>query len=241
MFGFSKPVCPVDDDRAQWLEDNFRWLGEHLGKQSLSTAHVIEPTDKFFPLPLNNDENATRTFESICGWMGVEVAAVNLEFIDGDSNKAEIADKLMQWRSNAPAGTWDDEAAQRIRISRDTFDDPMHFVAVAAHELGHQILLGGGILTGDEEDHEPLTDLLTVCKGLGIFGANSCIHFGQYDGLGKHGHEWATRGYLGIAEWAYALALFARARGEGKPPWRTHLRPDARDLFDKAVKWLARS
>lgn len=241
MFGFGKPSCPVEDDTAGWLEENFQWLCENLGADSLRAQTVIEPTDHFFPLPLNSGENAARTFERICGWMGVKADTVDLEFVDGDSTKDAIVEKLTQWRSNAPAGTWDNEAAHRIRINRDTFEDPMHFVAVAAHELGHQILLGGGLLTGDEEDHEPLTDLVTVCKGFGIFGANSCIHFGQYDGLGKTGHEWATRGYLGIAQWAYALALFARARGESKPAWRKHLRPDARDLFDKSAKWLART
>lgn len=241
MFGFGKPQCPVEQDSAQWLESGFSWLCSNLGGADLAQRVVVEPTDEFFPLRLNSDENARSTFERICGWMGIDPASVQLEFIEGDSNKAEIVDKLMQWRGNAPAGTWDNEAAHRIRISRDTFDDPMHFVAVAAHELGHQILLGGGLLAGDEEDHEPLTDLLTVYKGLGIFGANSCIHFGQYDGLGKHGHEWATRGYLQLAEWAYALALFARARGESKPAWRKHLRPDARDLFDKSAKWLTRT
>lgn len=241
MFGFGKPSCPLEDDQAEWLEERFAWLCGRLGDSTPVTALVIEPTDQFFPLPLNSDENAARTFERICAWMGVEPSAVELEFVEGDGNKDAILDKLTQWRGDAPAGTWDNEVAHRIRINRDTFEDPMHFVAVAAHELGHQILLGGGLLTGDEEDHEPLTDLLTVCKGLGIFGANSCIHFDQYDGLGKHGHEWATRGYLGIAAWAYALALFARARGESKPAWRKHLRPDARDLFDKSAKWLART
>ena len=72
--------------------------------------------------------------------------------------------------------------------------------------------------------------------GLGIFGANSCVRDrGWTDG------QWAgwsvdKAGYLQQATWAYALAVFARVRGDPCPAWRRHLRPDVRAAFKAGVK-----
>ena len=240
MFGFGKPKCPVDLLTAEWQEARFEWLGRVLGGDDPAQPVVVEPTSSFFPWRLDSEEGARRAFEAVCTHMGVDPESVVLEFQDGTKQARENFSKLGQWESDAPGGTWDDQGPHRIVISRDAFGDAMYFVYVAAHELGHQVLLGGALLTGDEEDNEPLTDLLTVYKGLGIFGANACVHFSQFQAAGASGHEWATRGYLGMADWSYTLALFAKQRGETRPPWRKHLRPDVRALFDKAQNWINR-
>jgi tetratricopeptide (TPR) repeat protein len=85
-----------------------------------------------------------------------------------------------------------------------------------------------------------LTDLLTVFFGLGIFTANSVIREANWRVGRFSGWNLSRQGYLGLAEYAYALALYAAARGERKPDWLRHLRPDLLALFKTEGKDLAR-
>ncbi len=100
----------------------------------------------------------------------------------------------------------------------------MSLVATIAHELGHVHLLGDGRISADEEDHEPLTDLLTVFLGVGIFPANSVIRDVNWHSGNMEGWSISRQGYLTAPMFAYALALFAYIRGEYKASWSKHLR-----------------
>ena len=63
----------------------------------------------------------------------------------------------------------------RIWVEAGNLNDPLALVATLAHELGRVDLLGAGRVSPDTEDHEPLTDLLTVFFGLGVITANAVI------------------------------------------------------------------
>lgn len=90
----------------------------------------------------------------------------------------------------------------------------MKVVATLAHELGHVILLGGDHLKRDEEDMEPMTDLVTVYLGLGIFTANASRRLEQHQDERKQGWSMSRLGYLPEVVFAYALARFAKERGK---------------------------
>jgi hypothetical protein len=107
-----------------------------------------------------------------------------------------------------------------------------------AHELGHVHLLGHQRISPEDPDHEPLTDLLTVFFGLGVFSANSVIrehywHAGQVSGW-KIGRQ----GYLSMPVYGYALARFASSRREDGSGWSNRLRPDVRSAFKKSMRFL---
>jgi hypothetical protein len=69
-------------------------------------------------------------------------------------------------------------------------------VATIAHELGHVILLGRGLMSPKTSDHEPMTDLLSVFLGLGIFNANSANRFKHYQDERRSGWSMQRLGYL---------------------------------------------
>ena len=73
-------------------------------------------------------------------------------------------------------------------------------------------LLGEGRITGDEADHEPLTDLTTVFFGMGIFNANSTFRFKQWTNGNMHGWKAATLEYLNETTFGYALGLWTFMR-----------------------------
>jgi hypothetical protein len=60
-------------------------------------------------------------------------------------------------------------------IRADLARRPMSLVATIAQELGHVLLLADGRISRERQDHEPLTDLLTVFFGLGVFTANAAF------------------------------------------------------------------
>jgi hypothetical protein len=80
----------------------------------------------------------------------------------------------------------EEDGAVVIALKSSVIKDPMILVATVAHELGHLILLSDGHIDRSAADHEPMTDLLTVFLGLGIFTANSAAQFKQHD----HGGGW---------------------------------------------------
>jgi len=114
-------------------------------------------------------------------------------------------------------------------------------IATIAHELGHAILLGGKLIEGDLGDHEPLTDLLTVYTGLGIFTANSSANFRQFSEPGRDGWSMSRLGYLSQEMYGYALAKFAAERGEPKPTWSRFLSTNVKVYFKRSSAWLAKN
>ncbi len=114
----------------------------------------------------------------------------------------------------------------------------MVLVATAAHELGHVILLGGNLMSRDTSDHEPMTDLLTIFLGLGIFTANSAAQFKQFQSDRKIGWSMQRLGYLPEPVFGYALAKFAVERSEKKPAWARHLSANVRADFKNSTRWL---
>jgi len=107
-------------------------------------------------------------------------------------------------------------------------------VAVMSHELAHVLLLGGGKISRDHERMEPLTDLMTVFSGFGIFTANAAfVHTS-----GTRGWQVSRKGYLSEKEFGYALALFALRRGETKPAWTKELRKNVRVAMESTLAQL---
>ncbi|MEU4194550.1 hypothetical protein AB0E69_21815 [Kribbella sp. NPDC026611] len=114
-----------------------------------------------------------------------------------------------------------------IQLAPALAADPVALVAIYAHEVGHELLLGSGrISLARRPDHEPLTDLLTVFYGLGIFTANAAYERRpRPNGRGK---QPLARGYLREAALSEALAYYAMLRGERHPAWDRHLDPPVR-------------
>jgi len=104
--------------------------------------------------------------------------------------------------------------------------------------LGHVILLDGGHLKRDAEDMEPLTDLVTVYLGLGVFTANASRNFRKYQDDRREGWSMSRLGYLPETVFGYALACFAKERAEFQPTWAMHLSTNLKAWFRQSADWL---
>ena len=135
----------------------------------------------------------------------------------------------------------EEQGSITIWLEQSRLSEPDSVVSTLAHELGHVHLLADKRCDPSTPDHEPLTDLLTVYFGLGVFVANNAIREVNWRSGNVEGWSLSRQGYMTIAEHAYALAVYSRARGEHKPRWVRYLRPDVRTLIKTELKRLASS
>lgn len=242
VFG-RKPRLPVTEDQQKWVDEGFRRLSRMLGSSRMTTARVVLPTDEFFPDPYDSSTEALHAlFLRVCGYMHVQPSRVKLELIP--DHAGELIDLLPAW-SGSPkdvagvhiAGEKDELPVVGVNVS--LLREPLAVIATLAHELCHVILLGGGHLNRDAEDMEPMTDLATVYLGLGVFTGNACCRFEQHQDNSRQGWSMKTRGYLNQPVYGYALARFAKDRGEQQPAWESHLSTNLRAYFRQSVAWLS--
>src|SRR5208337_4072351 len=194
MLGLS-PKLPICAEDRQWVDEGFRRLDTMLGRRRMLEATVILPAAEYFPDPYDETPAAVeKLFCRVCAFMKVQRDRIDLEIFPDETE--ELHKLLPSWRSKhekSAAGlyvheTGDVESEEKpneenravVAVKSTLLKDPLSLVATVAHELGHVILLGGGLMKRETADHETMTDLLTVYLGFGIFTANSAARFKQY-------------------------------------------------------------
>jgi hypothetical protein len=103
--------------------------------------------------------------------------------------------------------------------------------------------LPGGLYTPAQIDRicasrEPLTDLVTVYLGMGVFTANAAFSFRQFTGTGTQGWRAQRLGYLTEQMLGYTLACYAMLRGEPDPRWAKYLDTNPRVYMKRGVRYL---
>lgn len=247
----SRLKLPITEDDRQWVDDGFLRLEKMLGRERMLQARVILPNAEHFPDFYDKTPATAKVlFARVCAYMNVGQGNVAFEVFRDETE--ELREILPYWRNQgggcAGLYTHHDEAhdgaennqARRMTVAvRSTqLQDPLTLVATLAHELGHVILLGGGLMDPKTPDHEPMTDLLTVFLGMGIFTSNSAARFLQFQDERRQGWSMQRLGYLPEEVFGYALAKFARERGEDRPPWVRHLSTNVRAYYKRSWDYL---
>ena len=240
-FWSSRPAPPVGPVTRAWIEGRFRWLLAEFGEVR-ALRPVVLPTPEFFPEPYGGTAvHVRRLFPRVAAYMGIDPARVSLGFHDEASSGGRSAQFVAGPRSGVP-GWFEPGDPPRIFLRASGLGDALAVVGTLAHELGHVHLLAGGRVRCDAEDHEPLTDLLTVTFGLGVFRARCLADEASPRRMGRGGLAVAAAGYLTAPMFGYAFALHARLRGEGEDaPWARFLLPPVRTAFARGLRLLGRS
>ncbi len=239
--GWFTTKCPVNDETREWINGAFQWLIDELGIDILQQSEVILPTEEYFPDAYDGSRVSVRKMvDRVCGYMDVDPNMVELRFVESDERSRLhplAADGSLE-RHELGSYQMRRDGKYAISLNMDQTSNPEMLVATIAHELGHVILLGEGRLDPDHPDHEPITDLLTVFYGLGIFNANTTIIFEQWTNSQYQGWQVGGSGYLSEEMFGYALALFAVIRDEQKPEWAQHLNTNVRSFFKSSLKYI---
>jgi hypothetical protein len=244
LFRSKAAVCPVEPDEQRWIDGRFQWLQERLGRDIPTSVQVILPTPEFFPDPFDaRPDDLPPMFRRIAHYMRVDPDRFTV-FLYDEGNPAMVGGAWMGSTSGSaglylhPSGDRSSGDRVGIGIEIGQLRDPSSLVATIAHEIGHDILIGQGHVTAQQQDHEPLTDLLTVFMGMGIFTGNSTIRDrGWSDGV-MSGWKTSRHGYLSQRMLGYALARFAFVRGERNPQWLSHARPDIQSPLKAGLRFL---
>jgi hypothetical protein len=233
-----RPQCPVDLEQQQWIERRWEWLAAEFGLPLLREAPVVLPTVEFFADPYGGTEDDARlVFERVCGYMRLDPGRVHLGFYSEAEPDLGEEFRVEGYRKGT-AGLHRAGDQPQIWIETGRLDDPAGLVSTMAHELGHVHLISDGRVSRETEDHEPLTDLLTVYFGMGVIRANSYLREKRTAGLKYTTWSLSRTGYLLAPAYAYALTLFARDRGETNPAWARELRPDVRQPFAQGLRFV---
>ncbi|WP_188304758.1 hypothetical protein [Streptomyces sp. CBMA123] len=232
------PKCPVGPAERVWIEESMAWLAAEFGREVLDRAPVL-PTAEFFPGPYEgSEEDIRRVIARLCGYLEVAPERLTVEIEPDDGERAMAAGLGLGYRSRSAAGHYRRENGRPvIAVDQRQAARPVALVATIAHELGHVRLLDERRITTARRDHEPLTDLLTVHFGLGVFTANSAFDFRRSD----RGRSSARLGYLSEPMLGYALACYAHRRGEAKPGWARHLTTNPRAYLRRSLRHLDRN
>lgn len=224
----SQPECPIEPEMRDWINTRWAWLEEQFGTERLCATQVILPNSDFFPDPYHGTKkDAEALFKRVCGYMELDHADMRLSFYE-------------ERKQPGTAGLYRAEGKRfHIEIEITNLHDPLAMVATMAHELGHVHLLGQRRLPEDADDHEPLTDLLTVYLGMGVFTANSVIRENYWHAGQISGWSIGRRGYLTMVDYGYAFARFSRARHDDGKTWVRELRLDVRTAYKQAMRYLA--
>lgn len=232
MFGWLSTTCPLDTYEKTWTEWRMCWLADRLGVERLLQAEVLLPTSDRLPATFRGSlADVRRLMRGLGDHMGVGTDAIRLEVCPDD---------------DLPSATGEYHPGSRgrrttIRIAESQLDDPPELLATLAHELSHEILIGGGLIAADVPDHEWITDLVPAFLGAGVFAANATV--GESSSRWGRSFWWSMskRGYLPSRIHGYALALFLHMRGERQPAWTALLRPDAAEPLARGLRYLQKT
>ena len=218
------------------------WLLEEFGCDAFRAVTVVLPTDEFFPDEYAADEDDVWSLvQRVCDYMDVDPDLIELEFFDDQYGELHRIGCLESSHDGAIGLYKKRKGKFLVSLATSQLADPMSLVATIAHELGHVRLLGEERVDADFEDHEPLTDLLTVFLGLGVFTANSAFSFQQWTNTSSQGWQTERRGYLSEEMFGYALALFALMRGEHNPAWSRYLGGSVTTYFKNGQRYLQKT
>jgi len=235
LFGKSGPhKCPIPESSQKWIESAFPFLVKLFGEEKVRQGKVLVPHHSDFPIRYNGDPQSA--------WDTLHIVAARMEIDPGDVMLDLYTDGTTSVSTGSPMGTKfflgsdentdstdarpsyhgrQEDGKLHISLEAQKLADPERMVAYLAREIARMRLMESPM----HEDNYKLADLTTMVFGLGVFNANASFLY-------------AGKGLVLQREWGYALALFARLRGEKDPDWAKYLTKNIRSDFDKSQAYL---
>jgi hypothetical protein len=236
------PQCHVTPEQKVWVEERMLWLREQFGPEPIRRP-PLEPSSPLLPRQWNKSPEAgADLLQRLCQFMLVPSTRLQLDYYSHHETHDLLPAFAGETNRSGPAGLFihpKDSDKLVIGLEESGLERPANLTATICHELGHVHLLADRRIEQDTADSEPLTDLLTVFFGAGIFTANSAFQFGQWQSHSHHGWAASRQGYLSEELFGYALACYAWYRGEPKPGWAKHLRTNILYYLDDSLHFLS--
>ncbi len=227
MFGNRKPRPPLTTHQRVDIELLMRRSIDAIGPDALAQAKVVANISELrldFSSPKALVESADVEVRRRMKMLDVET---DIELVDG-----EKLGYPSTYKAAAAEG-----CSTIISIANDTAGDPLRTVMELAYQYSYHFWRTRPSPRPLDTDPRT-TNLLPVCCGLGVLASDASLYDKQWTQAGWSGWSISRSGYYNAVELGYALALFARARGESQPPWAQNLRLDSRVTADQAWRYF---
>ena len=237
-------LSPVEEPMRQWIDGAFLWLMKVFGEENIKNRKVLCPDFKDFSIKYNGEyQSLLDTSKIIAGQMEInpddiffDVYTEGIKEINTGAGGYRIFmqnDEKTRFSAGMYWGRQED-GKYHVAIEKEGLSEPAKLIATIAHEFSHIKLLGEKRIT---KNNEPLTELVTIVFGLGVFNANSAFQFKRT----TTSWGYSKMGYLSQMEWGYALALFAHIRKEETPSWLVHLDRSIKADFKQSRKFILKN
>ncbi|GLY82296.1 helix-turn-helix domain-containing protein [Actinoallomurus iriomotensis] len=249
---YTFPDTAVDFASQAWIESSIQWFISEFGKEA-ALREITPSTSDLLPTNYTGTpEQIEALVIRIRDLMSVDSSQqLTIRFFDGSDGEG-----MVRHGPRAVGHYHEENGRAVIGLDIQEAANPDFMTAVIAHELCHVRLLGERRITPSREDHERLTDLLTIYLGFGVSTTNAALIFTQTAHSwsvqprgylseqtlnGSRNDGYAKLGYLTEQEFGYALACYCWLRGETAPAWATHLDPGPREFLKMGLAYLTRS
>ena len=232
MFSWLLPSCPVEFNHKVWIEYRLRYLSTKMGIQRIKVGDVLIPNAESIPeLAPGRIPDVESLSQRLCDRLKIDRQGLTINVVE-------------ELPVDSAWGVYRTETRE-VLLHESLLSNPLQLLATLIHELLHDLLLHGGVLTGEESDHEQMTDLSACLFGCGIPLANATLRYHEfYPEGGGLGPEWTLgqSGYLSSPEFGYALAACCWIEGMPDPPtWSQYLRPDAEEPLRQGMRFLSQT
>lgn len=219
------------------------------GDRAFVDGPIFEPGDRWFPDRWEPTTEGVRVLANrILRHAGLAPLEATVHGYRHDREGAfdQSGRARESWHEGAAAwyaGTDEAEGYCRFGVDLDGLAEAASIVGTMCHEVAHAYRDAHALVIEDRDREEELTDLTTVFLGFGVLTTNSAYVYRSQGLAGSSfgGHRWTheRRGYLSVAELAYALAyqVGVRRRGEQRHI-AALLEPTQRACFEAALEEL---
>ena len=231
MFGFRKAGPPLTTFQRVDIELLMRKTIEIAGREVLETDVVTELGQLQLGDPGASDWLESASHE-IARRMRMADAELQINVVAGSA----LGYPSKYHPSVDQAGI--DRSPARISIAEETLADPLRAVMEIAYQYANHFWQSVANPTPLDTDPRT-TNLLPICCGLGVLASDASLYDDQWSQAGWSGWSISRSGYYTAVEIGYALALYARARGDVNPKWARALRLDSRETAQKAWRYFS--
>lgn len=241
------------DDVRDWLLDALGELVFLQGEAPFVSGRLRLPTDEDFPDPWTGDlASLKRLSLRMLDYCGMEGFEVRLERFEGDKQLQFSSTGEASFRHEGAAAWFAGIQGKTVRFGcsdHQLAEAGEGLVGVMAHEVAHAYRAAHGLMVGDRDLEERLTDLTTVYLGFGVFTLNNTYRFRSYThgGLGS-GYSISRAGYLSPESMAYLFAAQILCRELScwqtwrllrwlEPRQRSHVKVALRQLRPSDAVW----
>ena len=236
-------------ENQDWLEEHFGLVMDFYGEEQFVRKAPIVLSGDFARIQEEEPERLPLALtQELASQARIDVFDFKVDTF-AKKNTSDILTELgIPFSSQSEAGAAGifhniKNGTAHIALEERYLDDDISLVGTISHELAHVFLHLKRPPAGeiwDLEDEEPLTDLVAIMLGYGVYICNSVERFKKYtDGM-MSGWSTGIQGYLSLEECCYVQGLVSAVYEQRFKSYKKSLSLNPRKFVSEAYDYIKR-